>query len=171
MRTAIRCAGVATAGLVIAMGAAAPAAARPIPTPPAPAAGKFAVTLAASPTTKDLPGKRCELSADAKLTLWGTVDGVAKGTVTATVLATCAEALANPGKFRDVFGFDGRFNGKLGGVPTTGSVRYTGVTAPGGDVRGNIRLDSGTVRASLRAAGTAGVGGSYTGFAFVPTTQ
>jgi hypothetical protein len=156
-----------TAGLVATFGFAAPASAAPHPAPAAPATGDFtaAVDFATLEST-DLPGERCQLTVGGTLTFTGTLTGAAEGTTTAIVFAPCTEVQSNPpGTFRDIFRFNGEYEGTVDGVATTGPLTYFGVTAPGGDIRAAIRLNGDNAEANLRAEATVAVGGSYVGVA------
>lgn len=93
------------------------------------------------------------------MTFDGTLVGVASGTTTAYVLATCDQVLAAaPGTYRDVFRFTGVFTGTVAGTPTSGELSYAGVTHPGGEIGATIRLEGGS-SAVLRADARVAVGG------------
>ncbi|MDD9205504.1 hypothetical protein PU560_03350 [Georgenia sp. 10Sc9-8] len=114
----------------------------------------------------DVLGHACRLTVNGVLHFTGSLDGEARGTTTAVVHAPCSEVTtAPPGAYFDVFRFAGTFTGTVHGVPTTGDLRYAGITWPGGAIRALVRLTGERATAVLRADATVAVGGSYTGVA------
>lgn len=113
-------------------------------------------------------GSKCEFRVQGTFTFSGTLVGVARGTTTAIIDATCAEALdpSNLGAFRDVFRFEGTFVGEVAGVDVIGDLTYAGVTRPGGSIDANIKLRADRAKATLRTVNAQlGVGGTYSGIA------
>lgn len=165
MNGAIRTAGLVTAALVITTSSAAPAAAGPVSTEPLRAKGHFSTEIdQSSVRLKEMPGNRCEFSVKAKVTFTGTLSGEARGKTTAIIFSPCVKAGSNPpGTFRDTFRFRGKFSGAIGGKPTTGSLKYSGVTAPGGDIRAAVHFDGDDGWAHLRADGNIARGNDYSG--------
>ncbi|WNB87246.1 hypothetical protein [Cellulomonas sp. ATA003] len=131
------------------------------------AAGDFVAAVDfTSLQARDVGPRRCEFTVDGVLTFSGTVAGVADGTTTALVFAPCAEALATPpGTYADVFRFHGDFTGEVRGIPTSGTLRYAGVTRVGGEIDALVTLRGDDARAVLRADAQVTVGGSYRGVA------
>jgi hypothetical protein len=118
---------------------------------------------------RDVGMSKCEFRVPGTLTFTGTLAGVASGTTTALIDAPCSEALSNPpGTFRDMFRFEGRFDGTVAGVPAEGDLSYAGVTRPGGSIDANIHLRAGDVMATLRTVDAElGRGGRYGGVAVI----
>lgn len=125
--------------------------------------GKFAVEITGDPALQPLASDRCLLTLPVTLTFRGTLKGMAPGTLQAAVDASCGDVLTvPPGTFADVFVFTGTFTGKVAGERTSAGLVYSGVTRPGGDVRGLIALDGGAT-GLLTVDAEAGTGGSYSG--------
>ena len=125
--------------------------------------GGFTVAVTGAPATQPLPGGRCLATVPVTLTFEGTLAGAAPGTIRIVFEAPCDQAFAfPPGTFADVFTFTGTFTGTVAGQPTRATLVYSGVTRPGGQVRGLIAL-YGDSHGLLRVAATAGAGGTYTG--------
>jgi hypothetical protein len=108
-------------------------------------------------------GKNCLLQVDGRLIFSGAIQGVATGTTSALVHATCAQvATTPPGTFRDVFNSDLEFDGTIGGSPVQAHMMYQGRVQEGGQIEGRIiasRGASGVLDVDARVA----VGGSYSG--------
>jgi hypothetical protein len=127
------------------------------------ASGTFGVEVTPTPTFQPLPGDRCLITLPVTLTFAGTLVGTAPGTIRIALDAPCDQFFANqPGTFADVFAFTGTFSGKVAGKRTTATLVYTGVTRPGGEVRGLMALHGG-VNGLLTVVARAAAGGSYSG--------
>jgi hypothetical protein len=132
------------------------------------ATGEFtAVVDFTTLVTRDVGKSKCEFQVRGTLTFSGTLVGEATGTTTALIDAPCADALTNPpGTFRDVFRFDGDFDGTVDGVPASGDLSYAGVTRPGGSIDATIKLRADNATAQLRTVDARlGQGGGYRGVA------
>ncbi|MDP5185125.1 hypothetical protein QOZ88_21035 [Blastococcus sp. BMG 814] len=128
-----------------------------------PADGAFTVAITGAPDLQPLPGDRCLATVPVTLAFEGTLEGTAPGTIRIAVDAPCDQAFAvPPGTFADVFLFSGTFTGTVAGEPADARLVYTGITRPGGEVRG-LMLLSGDARGLLRVEATAGAGGTYSG--------
>lgn len=115
---------------------------------------------------RDVRGNKCEFTVDGTLSFSGTIDGDAVGATTAVIFAPCAEALASPpGTSFDTFRFDGDFTGEVLGEPTTGTLRYSGITRVGGHIDATVILRGDQARAVARADAQVAVGGTYSGVA------
>lgn len=126
------------------------------PAPPAavaPASGTFDIAL--DPTTlqvEPVRGDKCELTGTSTLTLLGTVAGTAQGTSTVIIFAPCSAATtAPPGTYFDLFDFEGAFGGTVHGAAATGTITYSGVTRPGGDINNALMKLRGDAWATLHA--------------------
>ncbi|MGY1722701.1 hypothetical protein [Blastococcus sp. SYSU DS0533] len=125
--------------------------------------GGFTVAITGAPDLRPMPGDRCLATVPVTLTLDGTLEGTAPGTIRIAVDAPCDQAFAvPPGTFADVFLFSGTFTGTVAGEPAEARLVYTGITRPGGEVRGLMAL-SGDADGLLRVEATAGAGGTYSG--------
>ena len=130
---------------------------------PVAASGEFAAIVDFATLTLTPRGANCLLQVDGQLVFSGTIEGVAAGTTTALVLATCAEvASAPPGTHRDVFKSELEFDGTVSGVPATAAMMYQGRVQEGGRIEGRI-LASGGLAGVLQADAQVAVGGSYAG--------
>jgi hypothetical protein len=110
-------------------------------------------------------GRNCLLEVDGQLSFTGTLEGVATGTTTALVFASCSDVIANPpGTFSDVFRSELEFAGTVNGAPAEGQMVYMGRAQPGGNINAKILL-MGDAHAVLKADALVAVGGSYSGFA------
>lgn len=103
----------------------------------APARGTFAIALD-DPTgvlVEPVQGGKCELTGASTLTFSGALAGSAHGTSSVLIFAPCSEATVNPpGTYFDLFSFEGTFSGTVHGAAATGTLSYSGVTRPGGDI-------------------------------------
>jgi hypothetical protein len=127
------------------------------------AEGDFTVGITGAPDTRPLPGGRCLARIPVTLAFTGTLVGTAPGTIRIAFAAPCEQALADrPGTYADVFTFRGRFTGTVAGEETRARLFYSGVTQPGGQVRGVMALYGGS-HGLLSVDATAGGGGSYSG--------
>jgi hypothetical protein len=127
------------------------------------AAGDFTATITGAPALQPLPGGRCLVTAPVTLGFDGTLEGAAPGTIRIVFDASCDQALAfPPGTFADAFVFTGTFTGTVAGEQTRATLVYTGVTRPGGQVRGVMAL-SGGAHGLLTVDAVAGAGGTYAG--------
>ncbi|SOE03511.1 hypothetical protein [Blastococcus haudaquaticus] len=125
--------------------------------------GAFTVVVTGAPATQPLPGSRCLATAPVLLTFEGTLSGAAPGTIRIVFDAPCDQAFASPpGTFADVFVVTGTFTGTVAGQRTSATLVYSGVTRPGGQVRGLIALH-GDSHGLLRVEARAGAGGTYSG--------
>lgn len=155
LRTLLSC-GVAVGAVgAMAGGAQADPAVQAGPAPAAavaPASGTFDIALDAVLGVEPVRGDRCELTATSTLTLSGTVEGSAQGTSTVVIFAPCPQATsAPPGTYFDLFSFDGAFSGTVEGAAATGTISYSGVTRPGGEINNALMQLRGGVWATLRA--------------------
>lgn len=129
------------------------------------ASGELAVRLDPS-TLEAIPisgGSRCQFTVEVALHLTGTAVGTASGTTVAKIDAPCADALSMPpGAFSDTFTFTGRFEGTVGGAPSTARVTYTGVTKAGGAVSASLILKGSPLMIACAQA-QAGGQGTYSG--------
>lgn len=129
------------------------------------ASGELAVQLDPS-TLQAIPisgGSRCQFTVEVALHLTGTAVGTASGTTVAKIDAPCAEALSMPpGTFSDTFTFTGRFEGTVGGAPSTARVTYAGVTKAGGAVTASLFLKGSPLMIACAQA-QAGGQGTYSG--------
>lgn len=147
---------VGTAGAV-AGGAPAPSAVPATPAPAAaaaPASGTFAIALddPTSVLVESVRGGKCELTGASTLTLSGTLAGSTQGTSTVLIFAPCSEATnAPPGTYFDHFTFEGTFSGTVHGAAATGTLTYSGVTQPGGDINNALMKLRGGAWATLHA--------------------
>jgi hypothetical protein len=71
-------------------------------------------------------------------------------------------AVTPPGTFRDVFHFDGEFQGTIDGQPAEAHVAYMGGVEPGGHIDGRFVFSHG-VAGRLETDGQVAVGGDYHG--------
>jgi hypothetical protein len=127
------------------------------------AAGDFTVAITPTPTLQPLPGGRCLITLPVTLVFDGTLEGDASGTIRIALNAPCDQFFAvPPGTFADVFAFTGTFSGEVAGRWTTAKLIYTGVTRPGGQVRGLMALQGGS-HGLFTVEATAGGGGTYSG--------
>jgi hypothetical protein len=130
---------------------------------PVAASGEFAAIVDFTTLTLTPRGENCLLQVDGQLVFSGTIEGVATGTTTALVLATCAEvASAPPGTHRDVFKSELEFDGTVSGVPATAAMIYQGRVQEGGRIEGRILASNG-LAGVLQADAQVAVGGSYSG--------
>lgn len=130
---------------------------------PVAASGEFAAFVDFTTLTLTPRGANCLLQVDGELVFSGTIEGVATGTTTALVLATCAEvASAPPGTHRDVFKSELAFDGTVAGVPATAAMIYQGRVQEGGRIEGRIIASRG-LAGVLQADAEVAVGGSYSG--------
>lgn len=118
-------------------------------------------------TAQDLPGGRCLLTVPGTASFSGGLTGDATGTTEATVLAPCSDAVTSPpGTYRDTFTFKGSFVGSAPGTDdvVAADLVYSGTVAPGGAIKGTIRLRSDTARATLTVSNAVvAEGGDYEG--------
>jgi hypothetical protein len=118
-------------------------------------------------TAQDLPGGRCLLTVPGTAAFTGDLTGDATGTTEATVLAPCSDAVTSPpGTYRDTFTFKGSFVGSAPGTDdvVAADLVYSGTVAPGGAIKGTIRLRSDSVRATLTVSNAVvAEGGDYGG--------
>lgn len=130
---------------------------------PVAASGEFEAIVDFSTLTLTPRGANCLLQVDGRLVFSGTIEGVASGTTTALVLATCAEVASSPpGTHRDVFRSELEFEGMVAGVPATGAMIYQGRVQEGGRIDGRIIASRG-LAGVLQADAQVAVGGSYSG--------
>ena len=132
-------------------------------TGPVAVAGDYDAVVDFSTLTLTPRGSNCLLQVDGQLVFSGTIEGVATGTTTALVLATCEEAASTPpGTHRDVFRSELEFEGTIAGVPAQGDMMYQGRVQEGGEVEGRI-IASGGIAGVLEVDAQVAVGGSYAG--------
>lgn len=130
---------------------------------PVVAAGEYDAIVDFATLTLTPRGRNCLLQVDGRLVFTGTIEGVATGTTTALVLATCEEtATTPPGTHRDVFRSELEFDGTVDGVPAQGDMIYQGRVQEGGRVEGRI-IASGGIAGVLEVDARVAVGGSYSG--------
>lgn len=144
------------AAAAVAGGAHAPSAVpvKPAPAAAAAAAGTFDIALddPASVLVEPVRGGKCELTGTSTLSLSGTLAGSAQGTSTVLIFAPCSEAtIAPPGTYFDLFSFEGTFSGTVHGAVATGTIIYSGVTQPGGDINNALMKLRGGAWATLHA--------------------
>lgn len=134
------------------------------PTGVVPAQGSFTVELADEPPqVRPLIGGLCELRVNGSLTFTGTLEGVATGTTTAVVFASCDQVTQAPlGTYADVFRAEADFTGTVAGRPVSADLTYAGVSAAGGDIRGAIVLE-GEARGALAVEARLADQGAYAG--------
>ena len=108
-------------------------------------------------------GSNCLLQVDGQLVFHGTIEGVADGTTTALVFATCEEVASQPpGTDPDVFQSRATFEGTVDGEPATAKLLYAGRVQPGGHIDGRLIFSDG-VSGKLDASSQVAVGGTYDG--------
>lgn len=130
---------------------------------PVAASGEFAAIVDFTTVTLTSRGANCLLQVDGQLVFSGTIEGVATGTTTALVLATCAEVASSPpGTHRDVFKSELEFDGTVSGVPATAAMIYQGRVQEGGRIEGRILASRG-LAGVLQVDAQVAVGGSYSG--------
>lgn len=130
---------------------------------PVAVSGEFAAIVDFATLTLTSRGANCLLQVDGQLVFSGTIEGVATGTTTALVFATCAEVASSPpGTHRDVFKSELEFDGTVSGVPATAAMIYQGRVQEGGRIDGRILASRG-LAGVLRADAQVAVGGSYSG--------
>ena len=143
------------------------------PTPPAlsataaarqvEASGHFDAVVDFSTLTLTPRGRNCLLQVSGQLLFTGTIVGTGTGQTTALVFASCAEvAVTPPGTYRDVFHFDGVFQGTIDGQPAEANLAYMGGVQPGGHIDGRLLFANG-VAGRLEADAQVAVGGDYHG--------
>jgi hypothetical protein len=127
------------------------------------ATGEFAAVVDFTTLTLRPRGKNCLLQVDGELVFSGTIEGVATGTTTALVLATCTEVASTPpGTHRDVFKSELEFEGTITGVPARADMIYQGRVQEGGRIEGRIIASRG-LAGVLQVDAQVAVGGSYSG--------
>lgn len=164
-----------TIGTAVALATAVVASPVAVAAPPAavadrgaqPADGSFVASVDFSTLqATDVRGNKCEFVVEGVLSFSGAIDGEAVGTTTAVIFAPCAEALASPpGTSFDTFRFEGDFTGTVLDEPTTGTVRYFGVTRVGGQIDATVLLQGEDAHLAARADAQVAVGGTYSGVA------
>ena len=128
-----------------------------------PATGSFQALVDFSTLTLTPRGRNCLLVVDGQLVFTGTIAGVARGTTSALVFASCEQvATTPPGTFRDVFRSELVFEGTVDGKPARAKVLYTGGVEPGGAINGRLIFSRG-IAGELRARAVVAVGGTYRG--------
>jgi hypothetical protein len=153
------------AGAVLVPAAAAAESAAQAGNPRILASGEFVPEPDFANATLTPQGNHCIVQVDGVLIFFGTLDGVASGTSTARVFATCAE-LALPGSlndFRSVFRSEGVFTGTVDGAPAEANFVYQGRSDVGGQVDARVHF-SGGLQGVLHVDAEVAEGGSYEGF-------
>ena len=108
-------------------------------------------------------GSNCLLQVDGQLVFHGTIEGVANGTTTALVFATCEDVASKPpGTDPDVFQSRATFQGTVDGEPATAKLLYAGRVQPGGHIDGRLVFSDG-LAGKLDASSQVAVGGEYSG--------
>ena len=127
------------------------------------AAGQFDALVDFSTLTLTPKGSNCLIVVKGQLVFTGTIEGVANGTTSALVKATCAEvASAPPGTYPDVFHSDLEFQGTVNGVPVEADGMYAGRSEPGGAIDGRLVFSNG-MAGRLDVVSQIAVGGTYEG--------
>ena len=108
-------------------------------------------------------GRNCLLVVDGRLVFSGTIVGVATGTTSALVFASCQDvATTPPGTYADDFHSELTFEGTVDGVPARADGMYVGRSAPGGHIAARLVFDAG-MAGSLDVDAQLAVGGTYAG--------
>ena len=125
--------------------------------------GTFAAQVDFSTLSLTPKGSNCLLVVDGQLVFSGTIEGVAKGTTSALVFATCAEVLATPpGTHPDRFKSELVFEGTVAGQPASAKGLYIGRAQPGGAIDAHLVFSNG-VSGVLDVEAQVAVGGTYRG--------
>ncbi len=154
------------AGVVAALGAAlwlVGSATQASAVEPVRAQGEFTAAVDFSTLTLTPVGRNCLLRVDGELEFTGTIEGLAAGTTSALLLASCDDvAVTPPGTFKDVFRSRLEFWGTVDGEPVIADLTYQGITQVGGGIRAVFRFSNG-LRGVLKVDAIVAVGGSYKG--------